>query len=67
MGYDLQYESNRSRLNQLPYPSCHSGAGTTVTCACTTETGYLKDLKTRFGGIDQVLLWAGYPNLGATQ
>eukprot|EP00435_Cladocopium_sp_Y103_P072465 s172_g40.t1 len=37
----------------------------TAPCSETeAETGYLKDLKQRFGGVDQVLLWAGYPNLG---
>eukprot|EP00933_Yihiella_yeosuensis_P035994 TRINITY_DN29692_c0_g1_i1.p1 TRINITY_DN29692_c0_g1~~TRINITY_DN29692_c0_g1_i1.p1 ORF type:complete len:921 (-),score=129.81 TRINITY_DN29692_c0_g1_i1:539-3301(-) len=29
-----------------------------------TADKYLEDLRKRFGGVDQVLVWAGYPNLG---
>merc|ERR1719162_1545173 len=29
-----------------------------------TASKYLDDLKDRFGGVDQVLIWAGYPNVG---
>lgn len=29
-----------------------------------TAKKYLDDLKHRFGGIDQILLWPGYPNIG---
>ena len=33
-------------------------------CMFRVQARYLDDLTERFGGVDQVLLWAGYPNLG---
>ena len=29
-----------------------------------TPDRYLDDLKVRYGGVDSVMLWAGYPNVG---
>ena len=34
------------------------------TCGKFTVDVYLNDVKKRYGGIDSVMLWAGYPNLG---
>ena len=42
----------------------HGGEAAKLTACSASKTGYLKDLVDRFGGVDQVLLWAGYPNLG---
>eukprot|EP00666_Eupelagonemidae_sp_cell4sb_P005691 gene5691-6269_t len=29
-----------------------------------TVSKYLRDLKNRFGGIDSIIIWPSYPNLG---